>query len=65
MRGEAHYAARLTADDVRLIRALGEERARLLAQARQLSDSAIAEKFGVHPSAIKQVLSYRTWGHVR
>ncbi len=61
--GVDHWNAKLTEDDVRLIRALVEERAMHLAEARKLTDAAIAEKFEVHPNTIWKV--YRTsWTHV-
>ena len=64
-RGEEHYHATLTADDVRLIRAAVAERARLIAEARKLSDRALAEKFECHPHTIWKVSSREGWAHVK
>lgn len=53
-RGEALPHAKLTADDVRTIRAVG-----LSKTARQL-----AEEFGVHHRTVEKIRSYETWRHV-
>lgn len=55
--GEAHYAAKLTADDVRLIRAAVVERNRLLKDARQLSNKLLGEKMSVNHRTIEKVIS--------
>lgn len=59
-------AAKLTADDVRLIRQLHEwkeaEKKRLDSIA---SIQALAEKFDVSPGAVEKVLRYETWINVR
>lgn len=54
--GERHYRAKLTADDVRLIRELASE---------NVTIRNIAQKFGVSHHAIHQVATYKTWKHVR
>ncbi len=61
MRGENHYCAKLTANDVRLIQALINEREELLARARAISNRALAEKFDVTTSAIEKIASGKTW----
>lgn len=53
-RGEALPHAKLTADDLRTIRAAG-----LSKTARQL-----AEEFGVHHRTVEKIRSYETWRHV-
>lgn len=53
-RGEALPHAKLTADDVRTIRAAG-----LSKTARQL-----AEEFGVHHRTVEKIRNYETWRHV-
>ena len=63
-RGEAHYAAKLTASDVLLIRAAVAERARLLKQARELSNQLLGAKFGVTHRTIEKIASREAWGHV-
>lgn len=63
-RGESHYRAKLTNDDVRLIREAAEYRRKLIAEAASLSDANLAEKFGVSKSAIGRVLYSGAWGHV-
>jgi len=53
--GERHFRARLTAQDVRIIRQrhrLGERQ------------NAIARDMGVHHDTVRSVLSGRTWSHV-
>lgn len=56
--------ASLTDEDVRLIRALVEERRRLIAEARKLSNKLIAEKFGVKERSVERIISGEQWGHV-
>lgn len=63
-RGKDLPWAKLSEDDIRLIRACVEERERLRAQAAELSNAKLAEKFGVHEATIEKVLSGVTWGHV-
>ena len=53
--GERHYKAKLTADDVRLIRELSGE----------MTIRKIAERFGVSHHTIHQAATYKTWKHVR
>lgn len=64
MRGESHYRAKLTEEDVRNIRALAAERRALLDRAAALSTPAIAEKYEVKPSCIERVIYGQTWSHV-
>jgi len=47
---------KLTDEDVGLIRQAGEERARLLAEARRLSNRALAAKFDVTKNYINRIL---------
>jgi len=63
-RGEEHYAAKLTADDVRIIRAAGRERKKHLIEAAKLSDRVLADKFGVSKSSIGMIINKRKWGCV-
>lgn len=51
-RGEGHYAAKLTEDDVRAIRA------------SDLSGPALGERYGVSPFTIYKILDRRSWAHV-
>ena len=53
--GERHYRAKLTEDDVRLMRELKGE----------LPIRKIAEKFGVSHHTAHQAINYNTWKHVR
>jgi hypothetical protein len=54
-RGVHHPRARLTPDDVHLIRALSTER---------VSRRAIARKFDVSKRAVEAILTGETWKHV-
>lgn len=60
----AQGRTKLTADDVRLIRALVAERDRLLAEARKLSDRELARKFEVHKNTIQKACRFGSWAHV-
>lgn len=53
--GERQWLAKLTEDDVRVIRKLGQ---------MSVSRARIASKFGMSRSAIQQVLHRDTWKHV-
>ena len=63
-RGSELPWAKLTEQDIQLIRELVEERERLKAQARALTNARIAEKFGVHVRTVDRVTAGETWGHV-
>lgn len=63
-KGEQHTSAKLTADDVRLIQALANEREELLAQARRITNAALAEKFEVHRNTINKIIGGRAWRHI-
>jgi hypothetical protein len=63
-RGDDHYNAKLTADDVRLIRDALVERAKLLKEARRLSNKQLGAKFGVGKRCIEQIAARESWGHV-
>lgn len=63
-RGSDHYKAILTEDDVRIIRAAAEERARLRAEASRLSNLELAFKFGVGKKCIERIVARQTWSHV-
>jgi len=53
--GERHHNARLSEDDVRLVRAL---------YAEGLRQVDIAEKFGIGQTTVSNVLNFVTWRHV-
>lgn len=63
-RGERHGMAKLSDADVVLIREAADERERLKAEARKLSDASLAEKFGVHHKTISNIVNYRIWRHI-
>lgn len=56
--------SKLTDDDVRLIRALIEERESHKKAAAQLTNKKIAEKFGVHFRTIDRISAGENWTHV-
>lgn len=55
---------KLTADDVKLIRAMHAERKTLAAQMSQLTTRAIADKFGIAPGTVHEITSGYIWRHV-
>ena len=55
--GERHYRAKLTADDVRMMRELWERHG--------VSTRSLAEKFEVSQRAAFAAVSRITWAHVR
>lgn len=59
--GTQHYAHKLEADDIRLIRELAAERDRLLREAKNLTNQKLAEKFEVHECTIWKVLNFATY----
>lgn len=63
-RGQDLPHAKLTDDDVRLIRELVSHRNDLVRQARDLSAIKIAEKFDVHHRTIERVTQGESWGHI-
>lgn len=64
-RGEHLPQSKLTAEDVRHIRALHEFKK---AEIKRINDTlgieALAEKFDVAPSTVEKILSFQTWKHV-
>ena len=58
--GESHYKAKLSTADVDLIRGAADERSRLIAQARKLSNANLAAKFDVSASCIERVVGFQT-----
>lgn len=63
-RGEQLPHAKLTEEDVRLLRKCVVERERLRKQANELSNQRLAEKFDVHVRTIEKVLQGYSWFHV-
>jgi len=65
-RGAALTHSKLTPAEVQEIRQAKENRLDLMAHISEtLSNSALAEKYGVHPRTIEKVLSYETWSHIK
>lgn len=64
-KGEKTYNALLTEHDVKLIRALAEDRSQLRTQMLRISDRSLADKFGVSESAIRKVIYRESWVHVK
>lgn len=63
-RGEDLPHSKLTEEDVRRIRDLMAERTLLYQRAADLSNRAIADKFGVHVRTIDRISTGESWGHV-
>jgi hypothetical protein len=63
-RGSQLPWAKLTEDDVALIRAMVDEREATKARLRDVTNAKIAEKFGVHVRTIDRVTTGEGWGHV-
>lgn len=65
-RGEELPWAKLTEDDVRLIRRIHSEGAEQIKRIQSsCTAKALAEKFGVHMGTVEKLLRYETWRHVR
>lgn len=62
-RGSQLPHAKLTEDDVRLVRELVDERDRHKAIAAALTNRKIADKFGVHVRTIDRITAGNGWGH--
>jgi DNA invertase Pin-like site-specific DNA recombinase len=64
-RGEALPQSKLTDDDVLAIRAAQKERdAQRQRIATELSNAALARRFGVHVRTVEKVLQRDTWAHL-
>lgn len=63
-RGTERWNAKLSPDDVRQIRSMVAERERLILEARNLSNAAIAKRFGVHENTVWLASNRATWIHV-
>ena len=63
-RGEDLPHSKLNNQDIELIRGLVEERDRLKSELSGLTNSKIAEKFGVHVRTIDRVTTGESWIHV-
>lgn len=77
-KGSQHHAAKLTEEDAKLILELLAEKKRILdrrkeleaesrklwKEAKQLTISKIAEKFGVRDATISDISERKTWTHV-
>ena len=57
--GELNHNCRLSDEDVELIRALAEERRRLLKEASQLTYREIAKKFGISRGYVGHIVNGR------
>lgn len=65
-RGEEQVNAKLTADQVRQIRELDRERVVLKEKLADLSQRAIADRFGVSKQRVWEIVNFRNgaWGHI-
>jgi len=63
-RGSELPQAKLTEDDVRLIRQAVEERERLRAEASRLTNKSLAEFFNVHRRTIDRVTEGYNWTQI-
>jgi len=64
-RGSQRYNAKLTEEDVTLIRQLIRDREHHREQLRRLTNRAIAEKFDVTHSCIDKISAGEAWIHVQ
>lgn len=62
--GSRHHAAKITEEDVKLIRELDQERRALEAKVKGLSQSAIADKFNISKQRVWEICSGGGWSHV-
>lgn len=64
--GSQHHSAKLTEDDVRLILELDKERVRLKQKMQEVSQPAIAEKFGISKQRVWEIVNQNrgAWRHV-
>lgn len=60
-KGEDHYKAKLTINDVLEIRRAAKKRRELLDQAKQYSNQQIADKYGVSSNCIQRVIYGQSW----
>lgn len=64
-RGSELPWAKLTAEDIDSIRSAARQREALRQHIRDnLSNDALAQKFGVHVRTIEKVMQRETWSHV-
>ena len=63
-RGSQLTQSKLDEDDIRIIRSAVEHREQLKAEAKALSNSSLADKFGVHVRTIDRITSGFGWTHV-
>lgn len=63
--GTSHWCARLTEEDVLLLRELHAEGKKLREQANNLSIANLAEKFGISKTSAADAIHGYTWRHVR
>ena len=64
VRGQQHYRAKLTDDDVRALRQIVADRRQMAARLAALSNRALAEKFGVTTACVERVIYGQTWSHI-
>ena len=63
-RGSELPWAKLTEDDVRLIREIVAEREEMKKQLKWMTNAALAEKFGVSLNAMERAVTGESWAHV-
>lgn len=61
VRGERHGKSKLTADDVRAIRAAADGDRR---RGSETSQKALAARFGISSAAVRKILTRRSWSHI-
>lgn len=62
--GESHHRAKLTEDDVRLLRQAKERHDELKAQADAYSAARMAEFTGIHVDVVRRIWRGENWSHV-
>ena len=64
VRGQDHYKAKLTDEDVRALKQIAADRREMMGKLSAMSNRALAQKFDVSERCIERVIYGQTWSHV-